>query len=144
MQKRKKMITVEEQREKAMPEPERVIHLAEMGLSVRQIAIEIGRSEEFVRNNYRKEMQEGFVRAGTIARKVAWNKALRGNRMCLLYFMAKFNHELLPAAPAPVKGASSRKKAPSRSAGSRFSESGERQRGDKGRFKSSEFESESQ
>ncbi len=138
-EKRKKRGLVERKqarkRQKPISEAERVIAYAAMGFTVRQIASELGRAEDFVQDNYAKQIQEGIVRGGAMVHKVIYEKALAGDPDCLSYFFWRFNHEQLDPLSDLVKDMIANERAPSRPASYR-ARNEQRQRDSKGRFKS--------
>ena len=142
--KRSKKINLDQiiEEEKRLSVPDRVVLLAAKGLTIRQIAIEIGISKHLLRNKYAKQIEEGRVRAGALAHKTAYRKAVSGDHEWLSELMWRANHERLDPVPKIVKEAIRAEKARSRTAGYRSLQSRERQRDASGRFKSSNMESE--
>ncbi len=121
--------------QKPISEAERVIAYAAMGFTVRQIASELGRAEDFIRDNYAKQIQEGILRGGAIVHKVIYERALAGDHDCLSYLFWTLNHELYYPLPKLVKDFIAAERARSRTPSYRSPEKPQRLRDSKGRFK---------
>ena len=119
----------------ATSEAERVATMAAMGFTVRQIAIELGQTEEFVKSNYTKEINEGPIRAGAIARMIVHAKAMQGDHDCLSYECWTLNHERLDPLPDLVKDLIADQKARSQPANAQAIQKPKRPRDARGRFK---------
>ena len=90
-------------------DPQRVMELAAMNFRVREIAAELGCSEDALYTDYREVIEEGRERGGIALRKVIHKMALGGDPVALRHLHRALNEEDLairfeiPKRPKPLK-----------------------------------------